>query len=96
MVFILYYTFIEVIILLYTFLVISFAPYKECMICRISDTLPASTCASGIGNLSSICLEVNILIHVAKLLLKDVLFLVSISFLEIFCFQSHLGLFVFL
>ena len=51
-----YYTFIEFIILLYTFLVISFARYKEYMICLISfskflDVLPAFTCARAIGNL---------------------------------------------
>ena len=52
---ILFYTFIEFIILLYTFLVISFAQYKECIICLISfskfsDALPAFTYASAIGN----------------------------------------------
>ena len=52
-------------ILLYTFLVVSFARYKEYMICLISlskfsDVLPAFTCTSAIGNLSSIFLEVNI------------------------------------
>ena len=41
--------FIEFIISFYTFLVISFAQYKECMICLISfskfsDILPAFTC----------------------------------------------------
>ena len=41
------------------------------MICLISfskfsDVLPAFTCARAIGNLSSICLGVNILSHVAK------------------------------
>ena len=52
--------------ILYTFLVISFARYKEYMICLIlfnkfSDVLPAFTCARTIGNLWSICLGVNIL-----------------------------------
>ena len=42
--------------LLYTFLVISFAGYKEYMICLISfskfpDELPAFTCRKAIGNL---------------------------------------------
>ena len=48
--------FSEFIILLYTFLVISFARNKEYIICLIwfskfSDVLPAFTCASAIGNL---------------------------------------------
>ena len=60
---ILYYIFIEFIILLYTFFVISFAWYKEYMICRIlfnkfSDVLPAFTCANATGNPWSICLGV--------------------------------------
>ena len=43
-------------LLLYTFLVISFARYKEYMICLISfskfsDVLPGFTCARAIGNL---------------------------------------------
>ena len=43
-------------VLLYTFLVISFLQYKEYMICVISistflDVLPAFTCARAIGNL---------------------------------------------
>ena len=63
---VLYYTFIEFIILLYTFLAVSFAKYKEYMICLISfskfsDVLPAFTCARAIGNLWTICLGVNIL-----------------------------------
>ena len=53
---ILFYKFFEFIILLYTFLVISFARYREYIICLISfskfsDILPAFTCASAIGNL---------------------------------------------
>ena len=44
----------------------SFVQYKQYMICLISFNqfsyvLLAFTCASAIGNLSSICLEVNIL-----------------------------------
>ena len=63
---ILFYNFIEFIILLYTFLVISFAGYKEYRICLISfstfsDVLPACTCARAIDNLWSICVGVNIL-----------------------------------
>ena len=65
MISILYYAFIGFIILLYIFLVISFAWYKEYMIWRISfsngsKVLPAFTCARAIGNLWSICLGVNI------------------------------------
>ena len=57
--------------LLYTFLVISFARYREYIICLISfskfsDVLPAFTCTSDIGNLWSIYLGINILSHVAK------------------------------
>ena len=53
---ILFHNFMEFIILLYTFLVNSFARYKKCMICLISfskfsDVLPACTCARPIGNL---------------------------------------------
>ena len=49
------------------FLVISFAQYKEYIICLIlfnqfPDVLPAFTCSSAIGNLCSICFGVNILI----------------------------------
>ena len=56
-VFILSYNLIyESIILLYTFLVISFARYKEYIICLIlfskfSDVLPPFPCESAIGNL---------------------------------------------
>ena len=58
--------FIEYIILLYTFLVISFAQCKEYIICLISLStfpyaLPTFTCASVIGNLYMICLGLNIL-----------------------------------
>ena len=61
----------EFITLLYTFLVIYFARYKEYMIRMISfsqssNVLPAFTCARAIGNLSSICLGVNILSSIAK------------------------------
>ena len=61
-----HYTFIEFILLLYTSLVISFARYKEYIIylisfSRVSDVLPAFTCASAIGNLWSMCLGVNTL-----------------------------------
>ena len=53
---ILFCNFIEFTILLYTFLVISFAWYKKYMICLISfskfsDELTAFTCASAIGDL---------------------------------------------
>ena len=51
--------------MLYTFLVISFARYKEFIIFLISlgkfsDVLPAFTCARAIGNLWHTCLGVNI------------------------------------
>ena len=52
--------------MLYTFSVISFPRYQEYMTCLISFSqfsyvLPAFTCARAIGNLSSICLGVDIL-----------------------------------
>ena len=52
----LYYTFTEFIILLYTFLVISFDRCKEYINClisfnKVSDVLLAFTCVSAIGNL---------------------------------------------
>ena len=51
-----FYNFIEFFILLYTFLVICFARYKEYIICPISfskflSALPAFTCARVVGNL---------------------------------------------
>ena len=63
---ILFYDFIEFIILLYTSVVISFARYREYIIYLISfskssDVLPAFDCASVIGNLRSICSGLNTL-----------------------------------
>ena len=63
---ILLHNFIEFIILLYIFLVISFAWYKEyinflILHSKFSDILRAFTCVRTIGNLSSVCLKVNIL-----------------------------------
>ena len=60
-----YYTFIEFIILLYIFLVISFARYKEYMIFLISfsqfsDVLAAFTCARPIANFRCTFLGVKI------------------------------------
>ena len=69
----LFYNFIEFIMLMYTFLVISlqkmkriYTLYKEHIVWRISfskfsDVLPAFTCARVISSLWSICLGVNIL-----------------------------------
>ena len=53
---VLIHNFIEFIILLYKFLVISFALYKEYIICltsfgKFSNDLPAFTCPSAIGKL---------------------------------------------
>ena len=63
---ILFYTFIEFIMFLYAFLVISFFQYKEYIIYLIlfsnfSKVLSAFTCASAIGNLWSICWRIKIL-----------------------------------
>ena len=54
----LHYIFTEFIILLCNFLVISFVRYKEFMVClisfsKLSEVLPALTCANAIGNLIS-------------------------------------------
>ena len=62
-----YYIFIEFILLLYNFLVFSFAWYKGYMICLTSfrkcfDVLLAFTCARAIGNLLSICFGFNTLV----------------------------------
>ena len=65
MVFILFYNFVEINILLHTFLLILFAWYEKYIISqvwfRFSDVLSAFTCASTIGNLWNVCLGVNIL-----------------------------------
>ena len=79
---ILFYNFIEFIILLYTFLVILFAQYKEYIIwwitfINVSDVLLAFTCASAIGDLWRICLGVNILS-----LLTSMLFIKVIDFFD--------------
>ena len=71
LVYILYYNFIEIIKLLYTFLVIYFARYKEYIIwwisfSKFSDVLPAFTRTRAIGNLWIICLGVNILSCLTK------------------------------
>ena len=65
---ILFYNFIEFIIFSYAVLVISFAWYKEYIIClvsfsKFSDMPPAFTCARAVGNLRSICLGVDTLIR---------------------------------
>ena len=58
--------YIEFIILLYTFLVMSIVQYMQYMIwwilfSKFLDVLPAFPCASDIGNLWNICLGLNIL-----------------------------------
>ena len=63
---ILFYNFIEFIILSQTFFVISFGRYKEYIICLISfskflDVLHGFTCERAIDNLWSICSGLNIL-----------------------------------
>ena len=65
---ILFYSFIELIILLYTFLVIFLLCTKNkgyiiwlILLSKLSDVLPAFSCASAIGNLWIIWLRVNIL-----------------------------------
>ena len=67
MVSILFYKFTEFIIFLYTFLGTSFSRYKEYVICllsfsKFSDVLPVFTYVRVIGNLWSICFELNTLI----------------------------------
>ena len=66
MVSIMFYNSVEFIILLQSFLVISFAQYKQYIICpilvnKISDVLHAFTCVSAIVNLLGIYSGVNIL-----------------------------------
>ena len=53
---ILFYNLIEFIILLYTFLIVSFPQYKKYIIflisfSKFSDVLPSFTCATATGNL---------------------------------------------
>ena len=84
-----YYTFIEFFILLYTFLVISFAWYKEYNIGRISfdkfsDVLTACTCARVIGYLLSICLG---LLN-SKIPFKRLVCFLSTSFIVILPLQT--------
>ena len=62
---ILFYNLIEFIILLYTFLIVSFPQYKNYIIFLISfgkfsDVLPSFTFATAIANLRSICLGLNV------------------------------------
>ena len=73
-----FYTCIDLIMLLYTFLVISFAQYKEKTICLISfnkrfELLPAFTCARAIGHLWSICLGVNTVPSCALYIASDLI-----------------------
>ena len=68
---ILYYNFIESIVLLHTFLVIEFAWYKEYMswcisFSKFSDVLPDFTCTSAIDSMWSISLGANIRRSIAK------------------------------
>ena len=61
---ILFYNFVEFTILLYTFVITSFAQYRFYIICLISfciflDAFPAFTCASAIDYFWSICFGVN-------------------------------------
>ena len=55
-----FYSFSEFILLLKSFLAFSLTCYKEYVIWRTSDVLAAFTCAGAIGNLWSLCLEVNV------------------------------------
>ena len=64
---VLFYNLIEFILLLFISLVISFAWFKEYMIClnsisKFSDELPAFTCPNAIDDLWSVCFGVNVLI----------------------------------
>ena len=79
--------------LLYTFFVVSFDWYKEYTICpislnRLSELLPAFTCARAVGNLWSVCFGVNILSPVPCFVLYlalDLIFEKSLNKLTIFC-----------
>ena len=89
---ILFYDFVEFIILLHTFLVISFAKYKECTICLISrskfsNVLSAFTCVRAIGNLWSICFGFNLLTCLrSKTLATRAMFKVSSKSFTVFLF----------
>ena len=87
---ILFYNFIEYIILLNTFLVICFAQYKEYIVWRISfsmisDVLPAFTCTRAIGNLWSICLRIS-----NSSLLPDVFYIVKVKYVK-YIHNNHLS-----
>ena len=76
----LYFGFIECIILLYTFLVISFVQYKEYIIglisfFKFSNVLHDFTCASAIGNLWIICVGVNTVICCPCVFMGSIIFL---------------------
>ena len=89
---ILFYNFFEFIILLYTFLVITFSRYKKYIIwlisfSKFSDVLPAFTCATALGNLWSISLGLNILRferqrpYCQRLKLRELRMLIYVEFL---------------
>ena len=54
---IMFYSFIEFILLLYTFLVFSLTSYKDYVNWHILDVLAAFTCAGAIGNIWNISLR---------------------------------------
>ena len=84
----------DLIMLLYTFLVICLDWYKEQTIClisfhKLSELLPAFTCARAIGNLWSICLGIDILSPVPfdLKMASDLIFALSLSKLISFCLE---------
>ena len=84
---ILFHHFVEFI----TSLVISFAQYKEYVICLISlskcsDALPSFTCAKVVDNAWSICLVVSILIRLRPIPYGQKRLLRMLSLKEIFAF----------
>ena len=97
-----YYTFIEFIILLYTFFNNLITWYKEHMICiisfnKFSHVLTICTYAGAIGNLWSICLKVNSLSYFRFCCLLKLKFFSTISVvIRIFVFRIFFLLTTFL
>ena len=79
----------DLIMLLYTFLVICLDWYKEQTICKLSELVPGFTCARAIGNLWSICLGIDILSPVPfdLKMASDLNFALSLSKLISFCLE---------
>ena len=96
-----FYICIDLIMLLYTFLVISFGWFKEQAICLIlfnkrSELLPDFTCARAIDNLWSICLGVLLqeLSVIFEVFVFELIFQVLFQFFFINSFRSRFCIFI--